>query len=246
MKKLTCEMCGSTDLVKQDGMYICQSCSTKYSVEEAKKMMIEGTVEVAGTVKVDDTEKIENYYTMAENAYESNNTSEAENYCNKIIEIEPKYYKAWLLKGRCAGWQSTLSNIRIDESINCFTRAIENSPEAEKENIKKIVSKEVGSLLIAILRLSANRFGSYPTSKNADEVLVNLNRLKLVYLGLLTKHGISAEGFNENAGMIVNKGAVDGWHKVYNDFKSKHEPSKYAVEPLICGAFSAIELLENQ
>ena len=38
MKQLTCEMCGSTDLLKQDGVFVCQSCGCKYSVEEAKKM----------------------------------------------------------------------------------------------------------------------------------------------------------------------------------------------------------------
>ena len=43
MKKLTCEMCGSTDLVKEGGVFVCQSCGCKYSVEEAKKMMIERT-----------------------------------------------------------------------------------------------------------------------------------------------------------------------------------------------------------
>ena len=35
MKQLTCEMCGSTDLLKQDGVFVCQSCGCKYSVEEA-------------------------------------------------------------------------------------------------------------------------------------------------------------------------------------------------------------------
>ena len=38
MKKLTCEMCGSNNLIKQDGLFGCQNCGTKYSVEEAKKM----------------------------------------------------------------------------------------------------------------------------------------------------------------------------------------------------------------
>ena len=36
MKQLTCEMCGSTELVKQDGFFVCQTCGCKYSVEEAK------------------------------------------------------------------------------------------------------------------------------------------------------------------------------------------------------------------
>ena len=39
MKQLTCEMCGSTDLIKQDGFFVCQTCGCKYSVEEAKKMI---------------------------------------------------------------------------------------------------------------------------------------------------------------------------------------------------------------
>ena len=38
MKALTCEMCGSTDLIKDGGVFVCQSCGTKYTVEEAKKM----------------------------------------------------------------------------------------------------------------------------------------------------------------------------------------------------------------
>ena len=52
MKALVCEMCGSNDLVKQEGVFVCQSCGCKYSVEEAKKMMVEGAVEVTGTVKI--------------------------------------------------------------------------------------------------------------------------------------------------------------------------------------------------
>ena len=40
MKQLTCEICGSTDLIKQDGLFVYQTCGCKYSVEEAKKIMI--------------------------------------------------------------------------------------------------------------------------------------------------------------------------------------------------------------
>lgn len=39
MKAMVCEMCGSQDLVKQDGMFVCQNCGTKYSVEEAKNCL---------------------------------------------------------------------------------------------------------------------------------------------------------------------------------------------------------------
>ena len=83
MKQLTCEMCGSTDLVKQDGVFVCQSCGCKYSVEEARKMMIEGTVEVTGTVKVDNTANAEKYRKMADDAYAAGNYEEASNTSNQ-------------------------------------------------------------------------------------------------------------------------------------------------------------------
>ena len=81
MKQLTCEMCGSTDLMKQDGVFVCQSCGTKYSVEEAKKMRVEGTVEVTGsTVKVDTSTELANLYQLARRARDDNNSEDAEKY----------------------------------------------------------------------------------------------------------------------------------------------------------------------
>jgi tetratricopeptide (TPR) repeat protein len=175
MKELTCEMCGSTEIIKQDGMYICQTCGTKYSVEEAKKMMIEGTVDVSGsTVKVDNTAPIENYFKMAESAYESSNQKEAENYCNKIIEIDPNNYKAWLLKGKAAGWQSTLGNIRVEESVNCFTKALDNAPEEEKSAIKKEASAEIENLSTALMKLCCNNFANFASHDNVNSILNNL------------------------------------------------------------------------
>lgn len=47
MKKLVCEMCNSTDIIKENGLFVCQYCGCKYAVEEAKKMMNDdGPVEV--------------------------------------------------------------------------------------------------------------------------------------------------------------------------------------------------------
>ena len=89
MKQMVCEICGGKDLIKQDGVFVCQACGTKYSIEEARKIMIEGNVDVSGsTVKVDKTGNIENYLNMARNAYNAGNKTEAEQYCNKILEID--------------------------------------------------------------------------------------------------------------------------------------------------------------
>ena len=46
MKPLACEMCGSKNIVKIDGIYICRDCETKYSVNAAKEMMSDANVSI--------------------------------------------------------------------------------------------------------------------------------------------------------------------------------------------------------
>lgn len=181
MKQLTCEMCGSTDMMKQDGVFVCQTCGTKYSVEEAKKMMIEGTVDVSGsTVKVDNSDSVNTYLTMAENAYSADNYTEAEVYCNKVIEIDPQNYDAWMLKGRAAGWQSGLRNNRLGEAINCFLNAINLAPEEPQPitlnlnghevqatmDIKaRLIDKatdQIKAIAVALVNLQGERFAKWP------------------------------------------------------------------------------------
>ena len=94
MKALTCEMCGSTNLIKEDGVFVCQSCGTKYSVEEAKKMMVEGTVEVKGTVKVDTSDELKNLYEVARRAKDSDNSENAAKYYDMILVKDPQSWEA--------------------------------------------------------------------------------------------------------------------------------------------------------
>ncbi len=94
MKALTCEMCGSTNILKQDGVFVCQSCGTKYSVEEAKKMMVEGTVSVEGTVKIDNSSELKNLYEAARRARKMENASNAEKYYDMILVKDPTSWEA--------------------------------------------------------------------------------------------------------------------------------------------------------
>lgn len=94
MKALTCEMCGSTNLIKEGGVFVCQSCGTKYSVEEAKKMMVEGTVDVKGTVKVDTSDELKNLYEIARRAKDSNNSENAAKYYEQILVKDPNSWEA--------------------------------------------------------------------------------------------------------------------------------------------------------
>lgn len=94
MKRLTCDMCGGTDIVKKDGLFECQYCGTKYSVEEARKMMIEGTVEVQGTVQVDNTAQIQNSLDNARKATATEDWERAEKYYQIVESLDPNCYEA--------------------------------------------------------------------------------------------------------------------------------------------------------
>ncbi|GHU24645.1 hypothetical protein FACS1894164_11770 [Spirochaetia bacterium] len=91
MKKLTCEMCGSTDFLKENGVFVCQSCSTKYSVEEAKRMMNEGTdtAVVAGNAVARNSAKLDNLYKVARRAREDANTEQALKFYEQLQLEDP-------------------------------------------------------------------------------------------------------------------------------------------------------------
>lgn len=95
MKKITCEMCGSTDFLKQEGVFVCQSCGCKYSVEEARKMVIEGTVDITGsTVKIDDSDYVNRSLENARIALEQEDWEKVSKHYSVISDREPSNIEA--------------------------------------------------------------------------------------------------------------------------------------------------------
>lgn len=93
-KTLSCEICSSTDIMKNDGVYVCQSCGTKYTVEEARKMMVDSIIEVAGTVKIDSSNELANLYQIARRAKNDNNSQNAQKYYDMILAKDPNNWEA--------------------------------------------------------------------------------------------------------------------------------------------------------
>lgn len=154
MKQLVCEMCGSADLVKQDGVFVCQSCGCKYSVEEARKMMVEGTVDVSGsTVRIDDSGKIENYLKLAENAYSSGNGQSTFEYANKALEISPQNAEAWILKMKSIEYIGTFGNLRLKEVIDAGKNAVAFADKEHKDRITHKVYYYQAARALSVLKL---------------------------------------------------------------------------------------------
>ena len=85
MKQITCEMCGSTELMKQDGFFVCQTCGCKYSVEDAKKLMVE----------VDNSKKMANLYERARKSLEVDDLEHAAEYYKQILDEVPNDWEAY-------------------------------------------------------------------------------------------------------------------------------------------------------
>ena len=86
MQAIRCELCGSQDIVKEDGLFVCRNCKTKYSAEEAKKLV--------GTVKIDNSETVDNLFTLARRAFQTKNFADAEKYYSLILPERPNNVEA--------------------------------------------------------------------------------------------------------------------------------------------------------
>lgn len=123
MKKLVCELCGDINLVKTDGLFVCQSCGCKYTIEEARKMMIDGTVDVTGTVKVDRSSEIENILKNADTTFGDGNYKEAFDLYSQTLNIDPDNPHAIIYRAMSSAWQSTVKDCKINEINNAAERA---------------------------------------------------------------------------------------------------------------------------
>ncbi len=97
MEAIKCELCGSNDLVKKDGVYVCQYCGTQYTIEDARNLLrtAEGGVDVSGsTVKVDNTGFVKKYLENARRAKAKEDWVEVEKYYNMVEQNDPSNIEA--------------------------------------------------------------------------------------------------------------------------------------------------------
>lgn len=242
MKKIVCELCEGTVFDKIDGRFVCRECGTSYSIEEAKSMMreVEGDVPNSAPAAApvaaqaeppsgQNQQQLENIILLASSAYEASNLSEAEGYCNKVIELDAGNYKAWLLKGKAVGWQSTVLNPRISEASHSFCRAIDFAPEEEKKTITDETLEELKKLGLAMISLRADMFAKSPD----ENQLQGFRKDRLALLGAIAvflKHGNIVgipEGYQEDIATLMNTAAVNGFTKCREDYNKEDWPSQF-------------------
>jgi len=101
---IQCEICDSQNLLKQDGVFVCQDCGAKYSIEEIRKMVsgkaqppqqppVQETVQAEKEAPVEPEQKPEEDVVQllqwAESAFEMGNDGAGNNYLRKAQTIAP-------------------------------------------------------------------------------------------------------------------------------------------------------------
>ncbi len=147
MNKIVCEMCNSTEIIKQDGLFVCQHCGMKYSPEDAKKMMIEGTVDVSGTVKVDNSSFVEKYLANARRAYEKEDWDEVEKYYNMVEQNDPNNIEAIFYSAYAKAKKSLIDSDLYKRQAafkvlqNCISIIDDNYSIENEEKEKEIITR---------------------------------------------------------------------------------------------------------
>ena len=157
-------MCGSTNLLKDDGVFVCQNCGTKYSVEEAKKMMSgEGSADTAEELETNvkktakSSSKLKNLYEIARRAVDTGDTDAIIKYYDQILTREPNSWEAYFYTALYRALRTADQNIvaAADSLINCmdnFVKLAKDHVASEEEETTPIVD------IYARLTLLANMF----------------------------------------------------------------------------------------
>lgn len=111
MKRITCETCGSNDIIKQEGYYICQSCLTKYTPEEAKKLLVEGTV------KIDNTDRVVKWLELGRRAVDGDDYLSAEKYYTLVLEEVPDNWEAFFFSLYSRAYKCTIGEIGMTADL---------------------------------------------------------------------------------------------------------------------------------
>lgn len=156
MKAFTCEMCGSHDLVKQDDFFVCQYCGTKYTPEDAKKLM----VEISGKVKIDTSDEVENLFILARRAKNDKNYKNAEKYYTQILVKLPSNWEAnfYSLYFHCFNCDNKDIAVSAEQVTICLhdTFVFIRRDKLELNDRKKII-KELAYDVMQVVKNMINR-----------------------------------------------------------------------------------------
>jgi len=141
VQRITCEVCGSNDLLKSDGVFVCQYCGCKYSLEEVKHRM----VELTGPVKVEGINNADSLYNKAMDWLSLKNYKEAANVLHDMTREYPADPRGWMEWVRlCVVNPDIYNNVKDASYLAKFEKAdVDNALSLGGEQFTQEIEKKV-------------------------------------------------------------------------------------------------------
>jgi len=237
MKRLQCEMCGSTNMLKQDGVFVCESCGTRYSVEEAKKMMAEDTVDENAKADDDTSDDLDELYEKARNAKDSCDYELAYRLYKKILPLDPNGWDCNFYVDSCKVESSTIEQIidwdYIESLLSHLADVIimvdNGVADDEKYDVLNIINLECTCLSLSISN-KALKFATEHYDEHSDDVMLEvLKSSALVGSSINFVLGAAIENrFNDKFSTIT----VDAWKRGIEYLQKASKPIMIKAENL--------------
>lgn len=158
MKKIVCEMCGSSNVTKKGEVFVCADCGMQYDTEAAKALMVEvtGKVDVTGsTVTVDNSEEVKNLLEIARRSLSESNYQNAEKYFEMLLVKDANNWEASFYSAYCQAMQGKIGEILKNallvknSSVNAFNLILKNPDvEEQKKELKKMVASAENAAIV--------------------------------------------------------------------------------------------------
>ncbi|WP_043694385.1 CFI-box-CTERM domain-containing protein [Luteibacter sp. 9133] len=145
---------------------VCSSCGKSIQIpddiDHAVCMYCGSSIATRGITQVTVGPNLENLLALANAAHEAGNHQEAYDFANRVLEFDARNRIAWFIKGRAAGWLSSLKSYRLQETRTAFNHVLLATAAHDIET-REMLSDELNSIATALFNLStkhAQKFAS--------------------------------------------------------------------------------------
>ena len=120
--KFTCELCGGSNIERNDEGFVCTDCGCKYSMEQARKIFSD----IKGTTN---NSQLTQYLEIAQSALDSKNGQEAYSYAEKVLERDSSCSTAWYIKMCSIEFIAKIGNPKVEEVVSCSRQVVRTCKE---------------------------------------------------------------------------------------------------------------------
>ena len=236
MKVIKCELCGGTEMIKQDGLFVCQTCGTKYSVEDAKKMMIE--VEGDDNRSVSRRElssELDNLYEIARRAKDTDNNENAYKYYDMIMVKDPSsweanFYVVYFKAMSCKIAEIANAGSSVEKCLESVLTLVQKGVDDEEEQ-KKVISEIYSRCSVIATMLSnaaENHFNGIDSQIKGNYIQEYVNNASSSTDIMYTLGNTLIDKFEDRYGSIAASSWEDGikLHNKYLNYLNDKESNK--------------------